>query len=216
VACVEDCDAVLAALDDAAGGNAAAGAGGAGTPAPQQRLRAVARRLAALTMDGKYAAALEDARRLAAAVGDPDVEAAAGRLESVAAAAAAKERGDRAAGADADAALAAYGEALAAEPQFALVRLNRSALYMRLNRPADAAEDCRAVLALLDAAPAGPPVADAALVPVPPKGSALHVQAATRATARLEECERRLGLRDGGGDGAAPGAAGGGGGGGGA
>jgi hypothetical protein len=84
-----------------------------------------------------------------------DVDAAlarvAARLAVLARACAVKEEGDAAAAAGrGDVALARYAFALELEPRYALAVLNRSALTMRLERFAECARDCEAVLRLLE------------------------------------------------------------------
>ena len=179
---------------------------------PQQTVRALVRRMTALAMEGKYALALADAET--ASRSDDALLATVDRLRSTTKAAEAKERADKlaaalpavalggagaAAGGAAsseviDSVVAAYDAALTLEPQYAVARLNRSAALLKVGRYAEAAEDCRAILALLEAAPAPGNVVDAdgTIVPVPPRGCPLHGQVATRAAARLAECERKM------------------------
>ena len=225
--CAADCGAALALLPPPG-----SGAAGEALPAalaaapPQQRaqvLRALARRAAALAMEGKFAAALADARRAAQLDADEALARVADRLAVLARASAAKEEADAAAaGGRTDEAFSRYAFALELEPRYALARLNRAALSMRLERFADCARDCESVLKLLEegarggAEKAGGAKADAegeaenvedaeggeeeeeeeddGVSAVPVKGSPLFDQVAQRAKARLAECRRHLGL----------------------
>jgi hypothetical protein len=212
-ACARDCDDAIAQLDKAAAAPGATPASAA--KARQQRVRALARRMAAAAGEGKYAAALVDAR--AAAELDEGLGDAVQRLEAMLQAQKVKEMGDKAAAAAAaaagaeeagsraearahvDDALARYGEALALEPQYALAALNRSALLLKEERVAECAADCRTVLALLGVGAGGGAAGGAAggeadeLAPVPRRGTQLYGQVLQRAQARLAECDKRLG-----------------------
>lgn len=157
----------------------------------QQTIRAVARRMAALAMDGQYAAALHDAE-LAAELA-PSLESAVQQLTSLTRAQDLKQQADKAAAAETSQshALALYDQALEAEPKYALALLNRSALHLKAGRYGNAAADCRTVLELLAGDAAGLD-SDQQLAPVPKRGSQLYQQVLQRAEARLAESSKHL------------------------
>ena len=232
--CAADCSAALALLPPPGSGAADEPVPAAlAAAAPQQRaqvLRALARRAAALALEGKFAAALVDARRAAQLDADAALARVAARLAVLARASAVKEEGDAAAAASrSDVALARYAFALELEPRYALAMLNRSALTMRLERFAECARDCEAVLRLLEEGERGggrsggggdgatraaegegedegegddEGEAAGGVAAVPVKGSPLHAQVEQRARARLAECRRHLGLPSAEGEGA--------------
>ena len=215
--CAADCGAALALLPPLGLGDDAAAAAAATPQQRQQVLRALARRMAALAMEGKFGAALTDARRAERL--DGGLAPVAERLAHLARALAAKEEADAAAAAgQADAALARYAFALELEPRYAIALLNRSALALRSERFAEGARDCEAVLRLLGPPPGEAEAAAAAagaggsgsaaeadeVSAVPVRGSPLFGMVEQRARARLAECRRHLGLPDVDGDEGAP------------
>ena len=204
--CISDCSAALSLLPSC---------GAPGEPAPvalqsasqvqrSQVLRALARRIAAQCMEGKFSAALADAR-IGASI-DGSLEASVEALTVLSRAQSAKEEGDAAAAANnSDLALARYAHSLEISPRYVLAMVNRSALYMRLENYNECKKDCEKVMELMakmdkadreteDDEEDEEEEEEEEVKSVPVTGSPLHSQVMTRVTARLAECNKHLGL----------------------
>jgi len=204
--CIADCNAALSLLPSC---------GAPGEPMPQafnsapplqqsQVLRALARRVAALCMEGKFSSALVDAR-IGTAI-DRSLEASVNALTVLSRAQSAKEEGDAAVAANnIDLALSQYKHALEISPRYALILVNRSALHMRLERYIECKQDCERVIELISSTKKTTRKDDEKeeeeeeeeeeeISPVPVVGSQLHAQVMTRVTARLTECKKHLGV----------------------
>lgn len=214
IACIQDCDAVLDKLSSTETNVSATVL----KQKQQQLIKAFVRRITALVMEGKYSLALNDARK--AVLLDDSLEDTIARLSSMTTAANFKETGDKLSlsipvtvaskPSENDqhltkAALKSYSDALNLEPMYIVVYLNRSALYMKLERFTEASKDCQRVLDLLDGkiflnAEAIEPEPENetdeqdndTIKPVPPKGSQLYQQIYQRANARILECKTKL------------------------
>jgi len=170
-------------------------------------------------MEGKYSIALPDAQK--GVLIDESLEDTVIRLSSMTEAAKIKETADKLSMqlpsvitpnklAENEqhlikATLKSYTEALKIEPNYAVVYLNRSALYMKVEKYNEALQDCERVLQLLDGKTFStydatePEVEEnedqhELLKPVPPKGAPLYQQIYQRASARIEECKKKLNI----------------------
>jgi len=159
VHCIEDCDALLMALDRE-------GMSKDANPSDLRligmRVKGLARRGTAKCQQGSYGEALGDYQR---AVGlspsDPSLVADLRKVFGLAKCAELKKQADALLGeGDLQGALDKYSSALAVEPTFVSAISNRAACYLALGRPEDCAADCCAALDLLAVDPADQAAAD--------------------------------------------------------
>ena len=203
-ACVEDCSTALELLllrgGDAAGrcppddvhARLAAWAQPSSDKNSVFLVKGLSRRLAGLSLQGKFAMALADCRACCALSGaetdaGQQFAACSEKLEHLAAVEALKGAADAHAKAgDTAAALSCYGDALAREPSYTVCLLNRAALFLADGRAAECVADCDRILALLSETAEARSIEDP-VHPVPVPGSELEGAVRLRATSRREQ-----------------------------
>jgi tetratricopeptide (TPR) repeat protein len=205
--CIADCTAALSLLPScgAPGEPVSEAVRSASQVQRSQLLRVLARRIAAQSMEGKFSAALADAR-VGASI-DSSLETSVETLTILSRAQSAKEEGDAASTSNnTDLALAQYSHSLEISPHYVLALVNRSALYMRLEKYIECKMDCERVMELMykkgntkgetkeeeeDDDDDDEEDNDSS---IPVNGSPLFSQVMTRVTARLAECNKHLGV----------------------
>jgi hypothetical protein len=155
-------------------------------------------------MEGKFSAALADAR-VGASI-DSSLETSVETLTILSRAQSAKEEGDAASTSNnTDLALAQYSHSLEISPHYVLALVNRSALYMRLEKYIECKMDCERVMELMykkgntkgetkEEEEDDDDDEEDNDSSIPVNGSPLFSQVMNRVTARLAECNKHLGV----------------------